>query len=210
MIPAWLAFTAVLSFPGLVAVGYTAAHLLGLRDLAGARGLLLYLALLFIPLAAVLAHDPACAAGLLALPALWLLAGAAAGPALWWLQLALPGKTPDASERIYTGPPGPVGFLLVMIPVTLIVVAEEVVWRGFLQTHLTLAPAAAAFAAHHFFFGWRHLVFSFLAGLAWGLLFWASGSLWPPIVSHLLYNTLAWDSMRRMAFARNPPPPVSS
>jgi membrane protease YdiL (CAAX protease family) len=97
-----------------------------------------------------------------------------------------------------------------MLPVAVIVAIEEIVWRGFLQPQITLIPAAVAFALHHYFFGWRHVLFAFLAGIAWGLLFWASGSLWPPIASHLAYNILAWREMRRRHFSRNPAPPVSS
>ncbi len=217
MIPTWLAGAVVLAFPGIVAAGYIVAHLLDPRPANAVRGLLLYIALLCVPLAAVLLHDPGCAAGLLAAPPLWILAGIASGPALWWLQTALPGETPDASGSVYTGPPGAGGFALVMLPVAFIVLAEEVIWRGFLQPRLTLLPAAAAFALHHLFFGWRHLAFSFLAGAAWGLLFWASDSLWPPAAAHVMYNALAWHAMRRShplhrsqpcsADPSSPPPP---
>jgi len=206
MLPVWLAIAVVLSFPGLVSAGYLAAHVLAPRLATGAGGLALYVLLLCVPLAAVMAHDPSCAAGLLADPGPWLLVGVLSGPALWWLQAALPGKQPDASVAVYPGPPGAVGFALVMVPVALIVVAEEIVWRGFLQPRLTPGPAALAFALHHLFFGWRHFGFSFLAGLVWGALFAVSGSLWPGVVSHLIYNALAWREMRRGGAGRGAAP----
>jgi hypothetical protein len=64
---------------------------------------------------------------------------------------------------------------------------------------LGLPLSAAAFALHHYHFGLRHVVFSFLAGLVWGGTFMLAENLWPSVASHLVYNALAWRHMRQSA-----------
>jgi membrane protease YdiL (CAAX protease family) len=193
----------VLGFPLILTAGYGLAFVLSGRNvrlLGGAVGFLLYIALLTIPLIAVLLARPNLPGSALAwLPATpwWLVAGAAAGLALWGVQLAAPGRTPDASATVWVGPPGPGGFALVMLPVCYVVFAEELVWRGFLVPEVGMPLSAAAFALHHYHFGLRHIVFTIGAGLVWGALFLLADTLWPAVVSHLTYNALAWRWMRR-------------
>jgi membrane protease YdiL (CAAX protease family) len=207
-----LALVTVLSFPLLLAAGYGLAFVLSGRDarvLLGPAGFLLYLALLAVPLTVVLASEPELPAKALAWgpwsPA-WLALGLAAGLGLWGLQLVFPGRRPPtdgASSPIWVGPPGRAGFALLLVPVGCIVLAEELVWRAFLQQWIGVPLAALAFALHHYHFGARHILFSFVAGLVWGALFLAAGNnLWPALASHLLYNALAWRHLRRRAGAR--------
>jgi membrane protease YdiL (CAAX protease family) len=194
----------VLCFPLLLTAGYGLLYLLSGRNvrlLTGAVGFALYVALLSVPLVAVLTtHLDRVRASLAwgANDALWVALGLAAGLALWPAQRwGLPGQTPDAGERVWVGPPGAAGFALLMLPVAYVVAAEEVVWRAYLVPELGLVLSSAAFALHHYHFGLRHVAFSFLAGAACGGLFVAAASLWPAIVAHLVYNALAWRHMRR-------------
>jgi membrane protease YdiL (CAAX protease family) len=196
----------VLGFPLLLAVGYGLLFLLSGRDLrvvTGPAGFVLYLVLLTIPAGVVLRTYPGRAAEALAWPvsALALLPGGAlVGLALWGVQRwGLPGRTPEASDRVWVGPPGRIGFAVLLVPVAYIVLAEELVWRAYLMPELGLVLSAAAFALHHYHFGLRHVVFSLVAGLVWGGLFALAESLWPAVASHLVYNALAWRHMRRSA-----------
>lgn len=210
-----LTLLVVLSFPLILLVGYGILILLCGRDpsvATGPAGFLLYVALLTIPLGMVLAtHYFRASAALAWRPSqvAWLPAGVLVGLGLWSVQRrGLPGRTPDASERTWVGPRGRIGFALLLLPVSYIVLAEEVVWRAYLAIELGVPISAAAFALHHFHFGLRHVVFSFLAGLVWGSLFNLAENLWPAVASHLVYNALAWRHMRRSA--SDPVPPSSS
>lgn len=201
----------VFSFPLILFAGYGFLFFLSGRDMrvmTGPIGFLLYLVLLTLPAAFVLwTHQGRVADAFTwdIYQLLWLPAGVLLGLGLWCVQLwGLPGRTPDASDRVWVGPQGMSGFALLMVPVAYIVVAEEVVWRAYLIPEVGQLVAAVAFALHHYHFGLRHVVFAFLMGLALGGLFYLAGSLWPPIASHLVYNVLAWRHMRRSA--RNHPP----
>jgi membrane protease YdiL (CAAX protease family) len=196
----------VLGFPLLLAVGYGLLFVLSGRDLrvvTGPAGFVLYLVLLTIPAGVVLGTYSGRAAEALAWPVsamAWLTGGALVGLALWGVQRwGLPGRTPEASDRVWVGPPGRVGFAVLLVPVAYIVLAEELVWRAYLMPELGLVLSAAAFALHHYHFGLRHVVFALLAGLVWGGLFALAESLWPAVTSHLVYNALAWRHMRRSA-----------
>jgi membrane protease YdiL (CAAX protease family) len=201
----------VLCFPLILTAGYGLAYFLSGRNrrfLLGPAGFVLYLALLAIPLVAVIAHRPALPGEVLTWgdwTAVWLVAGLAAGLVLWGAQFLLQRRGPvEDVSPIWVGPPGWAGFLLLMVPVAYIVVAEELVWRGFLLPALGrpavgLPLSSLAFALHHYHFGARHVVFSLFAGLVWGVLFLASGDLWPAVVSHLSYDALAWGYLRRRA-----------
>src|SRR5262245_26625191 len=204
MLPLWLTITVVFAFPAILGFGYILTAILSPTSASGRPGFVLYLVLLSVPLSAALATaGPSLIDALAAPPWPWLLIALFSFPALALLQLALPGKPVDAGEKTYTGPPDAVGYFSLMPLIAFIVLTEELVWRAFLQPYVTLIPASIAFALHHFHFGWRHILFSFLAGLVWGLLFWLSGSLWPSVLSHLLYNALAWWVMRQ---AHSPSP----
>src|SRR5262249_36491767 len=155
------------------------------------------------PLIAVLVASPELPARVLAWDpvwsAVWLVVGLAVGVVLWAGQIALQrrGRVTDASP-IWVGPPGRLGFGLLLVPVGCIVLAEELVWRGFLVPAIGLPLSSAAFALHHYAFGLRRVAFSFFSGLVWGGLFLlARGDLWPALASHLLYNALAWWHLRR-------------
>ncbi len=203
----------VLAFPLVLAVGYGLAFVLSGRDarvLAGPAGFLLYLALLEVPLVVVLAAYPELPGEVLAWRAwapAWLALGLVVGLALWGAQLVLRRRQPPprGASPVWVGPPGRLGFALLLVPVACIVLAEELVWRAFLLPAfgpplVGLPLSSAAFALHHYHFGLRHVAFAFLAGLAWAALFLAAGGdLWPGLASHMLYNALAWRYLRNQA-----------
>jgi membrane protease YdiL (CAAX protease family) len=196
----------VLGFPVILTAGYALAFVLSGRDrevLAGPAGFALYLALLSVPFLAVLFARPGLPGEVLggsACTSWWALAGVACGVALWGVQAALLARRSDSpGSPIWVGPPGRVGFALMMTAVGYIVFAEEFVWRGWLLGEVGLVLSAGAFALHHYHFGWRHVAFSFAAGLAWGGLFLAGEGLWAGFASHLVYNGLAWAHLRRRA-----------
>jgi membrane protease YdiL (CAAX protease family) len=198
----------VLAFPLILTAGYGLAFVLSGRDrqmLAGPLGFALYLALLAIPLVAVIVERPELPAEVLVWHTwalAWVVAGLVCGGALWSLQIGVFLRAAsDSTSPVWVGSPGWLGFALLLLPVTAIVAAEEIVWRGYLQGEIGLPLSAAAFALHHYHFGWRHVGFAFLAGLVWGGLFLAAGDLWPAIASHLVYNALAWSYLRHRAGA---------
>jgi membrane protease YdiL (CAAX protease family) len=198
MLPAWLTIAIIFAFPAILALGYALTSIHSPTSVSGRPGFVLYIVFLCLPLSAALATaGPSLTDALAPPPWPWLLLALLSVPALALVQLILPGKPVDGGEKIYTGPPDTIGFFSLMPLIAFIVLAEELIWRAFLQPYVTLIPASIAFALHHFHFGWRHVLFSFLAGLVWGLLFWLSGSLWPSVLSHLLYNALAWWVMRQ-------------
>jgi membrane protease YdiL (CAAX protease family) len=209
----------VLAFPLIVLFGYAVAYLLLRRDtkaLAGMTGFVLYLALLAIPLVAVLVESPDLPpelfAGRAVTPA-WIAAGIAVGLTLWRVQ-RLTARREAVEPGIWVGPPGWAGFVLLMAPVTYIVVAEEIVWRGYLTPALSerLGPwlgvplAALAFGLHHYHFGLRHVVFSFAFGLVLAALFLVEGRLFAAVTAHLVYNALAWAWMRKQAHPESSSP----
>jgi membrane protease YdiL (CAAX protease family) len=203
-----LTLLVVIAFPLLLGAGYAVLFVYASGDrtiLTGPVGFLLYMLLVTIPTAFVLwTHSSRVYAAVAWREStlLFVLPAALLGIALWGVQVwGLPGRTPDASERVWAGPAGPTGFALLLICVTYIVLAEELVWRAFLIPEVGLPLSAVFFSLHHYHFGLRHVVFSCIAGLIWGVLFVMSESLWPAAGSHLVYNILAWHHMRRSQFA---------
>jgi membrane protease YdiL (CAAX protease family) len=198
----------VLGFPLILLAGYALVFVLSGRNaslLAGPIGFLLYLALLAIPLIALLVARPELPGEVLVWrrwTAGWIMVGAASGMALWGMRWLLRGQAEETTASpIWLGPAGRLGFAVLMVPVTYLVVAEELVWRGYLLPEIGLLLSAGAFALHHYHFGARHVLFAFFAGLVWGGLFVLFHELWPSIASHLTYNALAWGYLRRRARA---------
>lgn len=75
--------------------------------------------------------------------------------------------------------------------------AEEIFWRGFVQKRLSnrygvlvgLILGAAVYALVHVWsFNFMLLAASAVCGGFWGLLYAATGSLWPAIISHALWD----------------------
>ena len=76
---------------------------------------------------------------------------------------------------------------------------EEIYWRGFVQRYFTRKfNAPAAFFVTTLFYVLVHvpignqvlIVAAITCGLFWGMLYWATGSIFPVLISHML-----WDPM---------------
>jgi membrane protease YdiL (CAAX protease family) len=111
--------------------------------------------------------------------------------AAWLPQLA------PAVADLYTylaQPPGPVAALPVLL---LVVMAEEVVWRGVLiDAFPPSLNAVAVVLCSALIYSLPHLAgrslilfgVAFVCGTIWGLLRMATGSVWVPVLSHLAWN----------------------
>lgn len=92
-------------------------------------------------------------------------------------------------------------------PAIMIAGAEELLWRGYLlhgsrfawawSAAVALVVSSASFGLNHYYFGARNVVFKTFDGAIWGLMLLASGSLWPPFVSHCAFNVCAWRRLSR-------------
>ncbi|WZX99137.1 type II CAAX endopeptidase family protein [Bacillus sp. FSL W7-1360] len=104
----------------------------------------------------------------------------------------------DALERLYSTvrPTENWHFSLLFI---LIIPAEELFWRGYVINKFPhqwsvaskVVIAAALYAIAHLASGNVLLsTAAFVCGIGWGWLFIHTKSIWPPIISHLLFNIL--------------------
>jgi len=209
----------VLGFPLVLAAGYslvfTAAHMArGRAGIEAVRRWAPYLFPLFllIPAGAVVASapellrrfaPPSTQAWPISLAAIGL------GAALFFGESALTGwwqrrrSKPSALDGI------------VLVPALLpflslgVVLAEELVWRGYLLTSLparfglasglALVIAAFFFAIHHGHFGLLTAGYKGICAVLWGLLFLTTGSLLPSVLAHLTADFLAWRRLLRLS-----------
>lgn len=135
----------------------------------------------------------------------WILVGAAAGALMTAATYLLypvatrflPIVATDAA-RLYSAfrAPPPLLASIALVPVIL---GEELVWRGAVQTSLVqrfgatggVAAAAVAYALAHAPLGSPVLVgVALLCGLVWGALRAGTASLVPPLVAHLVWDVL--------------------
>lgn len=72
---------------------------------------------------------------------------------------------------------------------------EELLFRGALQPITGLIPAAILFALAHMIGAWW--IFAFVVGLALGVLYDWSGSLWPCVLAHASLNAINLYRMGR-------------
>ncbi|RVU41962.1 CPBP family intramembrane metalloprotease [Rheinheimera riviphila] len=90
-----------------------------------------------------------------------------------------------------------------ILPVmVLIVVIEELIWRGYLPSNINeqwqigglaaAITASVAFGLHHLFYGWIHVLLKSGYGLLWLLFYQATGTLWAPVLSHLAFNVAVY------------------
>jgi len=100
-------------------------------------------------------------------------------------------------------------FLGFVVMAVMIPIIEEVTHRAYIQSALHhLGPfvailiAAFTFTIFHPLASWS---FAFIAGLAFGLQYWKSGSLWPSIISHATVNGLIQIDWRCLRAHWNPP-----
>jgi membrane protease YdiL (CAAX protease family) len=99
-------------------------------------------------------------------------------------------------RRALTGAAGAELFMAVLVIGVLAAVAEELFFRGYLQTELSarwgarsgVVAAAGAFAMLHF--DWLHVALALVLGLYLGFLTERAGSVLPAMTCHVVNNTL--------------------
>jgi uncharacterized protein len=114
-----------------------------------------------------------------------------------WLVASLPAWAPMTASRYAwsDGPAWQMGLLLVLA-ILLTPLAEELFFRGFLLRWMAShRPLWLAMGVSALMFGASHLVpaqalVAALMSLLLGTLFLASGSIWPAVLCHVLYNAL--------------------
>jgi membrane protease YdiL (CAAX protease family) len=131
---------------------------------------------------------------------------AIAGLLLTYLQAAQVGKSEDARKQLHDQ----LGDLLFFLPKTkeefywfkwlslTAGICEEILYRGFLiwfiASYLGVLPAillsAVGFGIAHSYQGFGNAVQTAVIGLWMAILFWLTGSVWIPIVTHALVDVI--------------------
>jgi len=211
-----LASVLAFGFPLLTLAGYATLYLAVYQRRAdGGRsldrhGFYWYPVFLAIPLAAALGSGPVRheLSGLWSAPAGWIAGGLAIGAALFFAErFIVEARGPATGSRAFllegrsdTWRDLKIAPAVYLVLALVVVVTEELVWRGVLLHGLTsrygwsqpvaLGASSAAFGLNHYYFGLRNVVYKWVFGAVWGLLLLASGSLLVPIGSHLAYEGL--------------------
>jgi membrane protease YdiL (CAAX protease family) len=96
----------------------------------------------------------------------------------------------------------------ILVSAVLIPVIEEVVHRGYVQSFLTsrgpvvaIVLSSIIFTSFHRFEDWG---FAFAAGTILGTMYWLSGSLWAPVITHAVINFTPQLTWRCMSLKWNP------
>ena len=111
----------------------------------------------------------------------------------WASFMANPYGTPDSGVAV--------SIALGLCTVLLTPIAEEAFFRGFLFTWMTgHRPVWLAMLVSSLIFGAMHIIppqaiSAALMALALCALYWFSGSLWPPILAHILGNGIGYTAM---------------
>jgi uncharacterized protein len=196
LLPAGLAWTELFAFllPALVAANGSNLRAVPYLRLGGARPATLVLAVLV------------GGAG-------YLFAGGIAS----LVQRVVPSPWVKAFDpsRLFEGP-GWERLLLVGVAIVLAPICEEVAFRGYLQTTLSLRrrPATAIVGAA-FLFALLHLnpvLFPALLalGIVFGWLTWRAGSIWPAVVAHATNNAITSVLVLTLERRPAPPPPLAA
>ena len=152
----------------------------------------------------------AASVGLRRVSARWLLIGAGLGLLGWFLTrgvvLAYFWVTKDTSnpqaELVIAARGTPAQFALTLLVAALTVpIAEEMVFRGVLYTWLRRWGVTLAVVGSALLFGLYHginVVFpaTMVLGLLLAFAYERSGSIWPGVVAHVLYNVLVFSAAR--------------
>ena len=137
----------------------------------------------------------------------------------WWSQLVARisfGLTSADSGVTNAGPVfsyqcpalGVIG-LGVLVSAILVPVFEEIVHRGYVQSvfkfrrpAITILTSTVIFMILHRLADWD---FTFVAGAMLGTMYWLSGSLWAPVITHAVINFTPQLTWRCMTLQWNPP-----
>lgn len=106
-------------------------------------------------------------------------------------------------------PPAKVALVGFLVMVIMIPIVEEVTNRAYVQSSLhrggpvvAIAVSATVFAIFH---PPSHWLFTFVAGVVFGIQYWNSQSLWPSLISHATFNGLVQVDWRCLHGIWNPP-----
>lgn len=92
----------------------------------------------------------------------------------------------------------------------IVATCEEFIWRGYLihqldniTTNIIIAIALSAlmFGSNHLYFGMVGFVNKTLHGFIWGITLVLTESLLISVVSHITFEYLVWDSLRKLDFS---------
>ena len=137
----------------------------------------------------------------------------------WWSQLVArisfgltsgdSGVTHAGPVFSYQCPPLSVIGLGVLVSAILVPVIEEIVHRGYVQSvfkfrrpAITILTSTVIFMILHRLADWD---FTFVAGAMLGTMYWLSGSLWAPVITHAVINFTPQLTWRCMTLQWNPP-----
>lgn len=138
---------------------------------------------------------------------------------LWWASLVAGvafGLIQNDNPRAVQGPlfsfqcaPAHVTILGFLVMAFLVPIFEELSHRAYVQSALqrhgpfiAIAASAAIFAVFHPPSSW---LFTFLAGVIFGVQYWLSGTLWPSLITHATINGLIQIDWRCLHGIWNPP-----
>ena len=213
----WLDVLLVIIFYLLISVlAGSAVGLLGFSLLSIAGQLLILTVSAFAAIASVggvlvaRGHLSAASVGLRRVNARWLLVGAGLGLLGWFLTRGVvlayfwvTGDTSNPQAGLVNAAQGtPVQFALTLLVAGLAVpFGEELLFRGVLYTWLRRWGVVVAMVVSALIFGLNHginVVFPATAilGLLLALAYERSGSIWPGVVGHILYNLLVFSAAR--------------
>ena len=153
----------------------------------------------------------------------WILIGAAVGilaRLLWWSQVTaraafglLPSASAAPAEPLQLGyacPEWPLLLLAGLHWFVLVPVVEEFVHRGVVQSALARHGAAVSILGASLFFAAMHVpenhAWAFAFGIVFGAMYWRCGSLWPPIITHSVYDGLRLFDWICLRIRWNPDP----
>ena len=137
----------------------------------------------------------------------------------WWSQLVagisfglISGDDVESDTGLsfsYQCPSLGIVALGLLVSAALIPVIEEVVHRGYVQSFfkphgpvLAIGLSALVFMLFHRVEYWG---FAFVAGTVLGTMYWLSGSLWVPVITHAVINFTPQLTWRCMSLRWNPP-----
>lgn len=213
----WLDVLLVIIFYLLISVlAGSAVGLLGFSLLSIAGQLLILTVSAFAAIASVggvlvaRGHLSAASVGLRRVSARWLLIGAGLGLLGWFLTRGVvlayfwvTGDTSNPQAGLVNAAQGTLlQFALTLLVAGLVVpFGEELLFRGVLYTWLRRWGVVVAMVVSALIFGLNHginVVFPATAilGLLLALAYERSGSIWPGVVGHILYNLLVFSAAR--------------
>jgi membrane protease YdiL (CAAX protease family) len=136
----------------------------------------------------------------------------------WWSQLVarisfglISGDAESTNAGLsfsYQCPPLSIIGLGILVSAFLIPVIEEIVHRGYVQSLLKNRGPVVAIVVSSIIFTLFHRVedwgFVFVAGTILGTMYWLSGSLWAPVITHAVINFTPQLTWRCMNLKWNP------